>query len=93
MLRHHYIDLTDELTLSCSRKNQSEKLALHHMGLGKNENGWVFKDEHVPIVEEVEPLKVDKSQYNFKPKSEFEKFVVDQFKKQSARLNRIEKSL
>ncbi|WVZ20742.1 hypothetical protein V8G54_008064, partial [Vigna mungo] len=44
-------------------------------------------DEHVPVMEEVEPIGVDKSNYCFKPQSEFEKFVVEQFKKQDVKLN------
>ncbi|KOM58410.1 hypothetical protein LR48_Vigan11g144400 [Vigna angularis] len=93
VLRHYYIDLTNEVTMSCSKKNMIEKLALHHMGLRKNENGWVFKDEHVVIVEEAEPLNVDKSEYKLMPQSEFEKFVVDQFKRKSTKLSKIHKSL
>lgn len=70
-MRHYFIDLTDEVTLSCSKKNLIEKLALHHIGLRKSEIGWTFKDEHVPMVEEVEPLKVDKSEskFTFQPKT------------------------
>lgn len=45
------------------------------MGLLKDENGWSFKDEHIHVVEEVEPLGVDKSEYCFKPKTKFEKYV------------------
>ncbi|WVY90087.1 hypothetical protein V8G54_035601 [Vigna mungo] len=83
VLRHYYIDLiTNEFTLSYSKKNVIENSALHHMGLS-------FKDEHVPVIEEVEPLGVDKSEYHFKPKTGFEKFVVDQFKRQSTKLNKI----
>lgn len=68
VLRHYYIDLTGEVTLDCSKKNIVEKLALHHMGLRKDENGWSFKDEHMPLVEEIEPLRVHKSEYSFKPR-------------------------
>lgn len=95
VMRHYFIDLTDEVTLSCSKKNLIEKLALHHMGLRKSEIGWTFKDEHVPMVEEVEPLKVDKSEskFTFQPKIEFERYMVNQMKTHSTRLSRIEKSL
>ncbi|KOM43626.1 hypothetical protein LR48_Vigan05g123100 [Vigna angularis] len=65
VMRHYFVDLNDEVTLSCSKKNLIEKLTLHHMGLRKNEDGWSFKDEHVLVVEEVEPLKVDKSESKY----------------------------
>ncbi|KOM43569.1 hypothetical protein LR48_Vigan05g117400 [Vigna angularis] len=70
-----------------------EKLALCHMGLRKDEKGWSFKYEHVPKVEEVKPIGVDKSKYYFKPQSEFEKFVVDLLKKQDDKLSKLQKSL
>ncbi|KOM28350.1 hypothetical protein LR48_Vigan530s000200 [Vigna angularis] len=47
MLRHYYMNLIDEVTLGCSKMNQIWKPTQHHMGLRKNKNGWVFKDEHI----------------------------------------------
>lgn len=81
------------MTLGCSKKNRIKKLALHHMGLRKDEKCWSLKDEHVPVMEEVEPISVDKSNYCFKPQFEFEKFVVEQFKKQDVKLSKVQKSL
>ncbi|KOM26455.1 hypothetical protein LR48_Vigan272s004300 [Vigna angularis] len=49
-------------------------------------------DEHVPVFEEVKPIGVDKSKYCFKPQSKFEKFVVEQFKKQDVKLSMLQKS-
>ncbi|KOM25721.1 hypothetical protein LR48_Vigan176s001700 [Vigna angularis] len=37
ILRHHGVDVSNEVTLGCSKKNTIEKLALHHMGLRKDE--------------------------------------------------------
>lgn len=64
------------------------------MGLRKSEIGWTFKDEQVLIVEEdLVPLKVDKSEskFTFQPKTNFEKFMVNQMKTHSAKLSKIEK--
>ncbi|KOM48468.1 hypothetical protein LR48_Vigan07g217200 [Vigna angularis] len=95
VMRNHFIDLTNEVTISCNKKNLIGKLALHQMGLRKKENGWSFKDEHMSVVDEVEPLKVDKSEskYTFKPKTKFEKYMVNQMKLHSAKLSKIEKYL
>ncbi|KAG2384495.1 Pentatricopeptide repeat-containing protein [Vigna angularis] len=49
-------DVSNEVTLNCSKKNVIKKLALHYMGLRKDEKGWSFKDEHVVEVEEIEPI-------------------------------------
>lgn len=93
LLRHHGLNVSNEVTLSCSKKNMIEKLSLHHIGLRRDEKEWSFKDEHLPEVEEVEPIGVDKSKYHFKPQSEFEKFVVDKFKGQDDKLSKLQKSL
>ncbi|KOM48460.1 hypothetical protein LR48_Vigan07g216400 [Vigna angularis] len=45
ILRHHGVYVSNEVTLGCSKKNMIEKMALHHMGLRKDEKGWSFKDE------------------------------------------------
>ncbi|KOM38198.1 hypothetical protein LR48_Vigan03g158000 [Vigna angularis] len=70
-----------------------EDVYLIHALKGRIQTNWTIVDEHVLVVKEVEPLEVDKSQYSFKPKSKFEKYVVNQLKRKSAKLTRIEKSL
>ncbi|WVZ26211.1 hypothetical protein V8G54_004755, partial [Vigna mungo] len=71
----------------------TEDVYIIHALKAKIQIDWTVVDEHVPIVDEVEPLEVDKSKYYFKPKYEFEQYVVNQLKNQSTRLTKIEKSL
>ncbi|KOM26692.1 hypothetical protein LR48_Vigan304s003900 [Vigna angularis] len=86
--------IRDQMTkITRQKKSMIEKLVLHHMGLRKDEKCWSFKEEHIHVMEEVEPLRVDKSSYCFKPQSEFEKFMMEMFKKQDIKLSRVQKSL
>ncbi|KOM43009.1 hypothetical protein LR48_Vigan05g061300 [Vigna angularis] len=56
------------------------KAALRHNGLKKTKDGWVFKD-------------VDETPSTFTPHTEFERFVMDQFRRLSTRISKVEKSL
>lgn len=58
--------------------NKIEKTALRHMGLVNKDNRWVFKDEL--LVDDVEPINVDKSQVAsaVRSKNDFEKIVLKQ---------------
>lgn len=92
-LRHYHIDITGEVKLGCNKVNEIWKPTLHHIGLKKNEDGWVFKDECMPIMDENLLSSVDETPFSSKPKTEFENFVVDQFQRHSAKLSTIEKSI
>ncbi|KOM55899.1 hypothetical protein LR48_Vigan10g179100 [Vigna angularis] len=79
VLRFHGVDVTNEMTIGCTKTNVTEKLFLDHMGLRRNENGWSYKDGNHLETEEVEPINVDTSRYQFKPQTDFARLVVDQF--------------
>lgn len=55
------MDITNEVTISCNKKNVIEKLFLDHMGLRKSVEGWVFKDEYCPRTDEADPVSIDAS--------------------------------
>ncbi|KAG2384439.1 uncharacterized protein HKW66_Vig0147970 [Vigna angularis] len=56
------------------------KAALTHNGLKKTKDCWVFKD-------------VNETHSTFTPQTEFERFVMDQFRRLSTRISKVEKSL
>ncbi|KOM49684.1 hypothetical protein LR48_Vigan08g051100 [Vigna angularis] len=56
------------------------KATLRHKGLKKTKDGWVFKD-------------VDETPSTFTPQTEFERFVVDEFRMLSTRISKVEKSM
>ncbi|KAG2397234.1 uncharacterized protein HKW66_Vig0145300 [Vigna angularis] len=56
------------------------KVTLRPNGLKKTKDGWVFKD-------------VNETPSTFTPQTEFERFVVDQFRRLSTRISKVEKSL
>ncbi|KOM27166.1 hypothetical protein LR48_Vigan404s001700 [Vigna angularis] len=80
VLKHHQVDLTSEKKIWCTKSNEIGKATLRHNGLKKTKDGWVFKD-------------VDESPSTFTPQAEFERFVVDQFRRLSTRISKVEKSL
>lgn len=61
VLTFHDIDIINEVTISCNKKNVIEKLFLDHMGLRKSVEGWVFKDEYCPRTDEADPVSIDAS--------------------------------
>ncbi|KOM43544.1 hypothetical protein LR48_Vigan05g114800 [Vigna angularis] len=79
-LMHHQVDLTAEKKFWCTESNEIGKAALRHNGLKKTNDGWVFKD-------------VDETPSTFTPQTEFQRFVVDQFRMLSTRISKVEKSL
>ncbi|KOM48264.1 hypothetical protein LR48_Vigan07g196800 [Vigna angularis] len=80
VLKHHQVDLTGENKIWCTESNEIGKATLRHNGLKKTKDGWVFKD-------------VDETPSTFTPQTEFERFVVDQFRMLSTRISKVEKSL
>lgn len=88
---HYDVDLMGEVIMSY-KTNLISNLAFHHMGLRKSEVRWSFKDDQLPMVEDIVPLNVNKSNVGstFKPRTEFERFMMKQMKIQSARFNKIE---
>ncbi|KOM26485.1 hypothetical protein LR48_Vigan277s000500 [Vigna angularis] len=92
VLRYHEVDVSNEVTIGCTKKNMIEKLFLDHMWLKRNENGWFFKDEQRPKTEEAQSINIDVSKYHFRPQTDFEKFVVDQFKSRDDKMSKLQKS-
>ncbi|KAG2389642.1 uncharacterized protein HKW66_Vig0177150 [Vigna angularis] len=80
VLKHHQVDLTAEKKIRCTESNEIGKTAFRHNGLKKTQDGWVFKD-------------VDKTPSTFTPQTEFERYVVDQFRRLSTRISKVQKSL
>ncbi|KOM25299.1 hypothetical protein LR48_Vigan86s001800 [Vigna angularis] len=80
VLKHHQVDLTGEKIIWCTKSNEIGKAALRHNGLKKTKDGWVSND-------------VDETPSTFTPQTEFERFVVDQFRRLSTRISKVEKSL
>ncbi|WVZ17477.1 hypothetical protein V8G54_010459 [Vigna mungo] len=62
------------------------------MGLRKDVDDYLFKDEHCPGTEEAEPINIDISRYQFRRQIDFEKFVVDQFKRHDNKMSKLQKS-
>ncbi|KOM37638.1 hypothetical protein LR48_Vigan03g102000 [Vigna angularis] len=79
-LKHHQVDLTGEKKIWCTESNEIGKAALRHNGLKKTKDGWVFKD-------------VDETPSTFTPQTKCERFVMDQFRRLSTRISKVEKSL
>ncbi|KOM48169.1 hypothetical protein LR48_Vigan07g187300 [Vigna angularis] len=80
VLKHHQVDLTAEKNIWCTESNEIGKAALRHNGLKKTKDDCVLKD-------------VDETPSTFTPQTEFERFVVDQFRRLSTRISKVEKSL
>ncbi|KAG2389666.1 uncharacterized protein HKW66_Vig0177390 [Vigna angularis] len=80
VLKHHQVDLTGEKKNWCTKSNEIGKAALRHNGLKKTKDGWVFKD-------------CDETPSTFTPQNKFERFVVDQFRRLSRRISKVENSL
>ncbi|KOM34541.1 hypothetical protein LR48_Vigan02g069100 [Vigna angularis] len=93
VLRFHGVDVTNEITIGCTKRNVIEKLFLDHIGLRRNVYGWSYKDEYHLETKEAELINVDTSRHRFIPPTDFEKFVVDQFKRHDNKMSKLHKSL
>ncbi|KAG2372022.1 hypothetical protein LR48_Vigan05g106200 [Vigna angularis] len=80
VLKHRQVDLTGEKKIGCTKSNEIGKVALTFNGLKKTKDGWVFKD-------------VDETSSTFTPHTEFERSGMDQFRRLSTRISKVEKSL
>ncbi|KOM50081.1 hypothetical protein LR48_Vigan08g090800 [Vigna angularis] len=81
ILRIKNVVITNEMTICCNKRNILEKLFLNSVGLKKSKDGWLFKDKYIPGTDEVNPVNVDTSTYEFKPQTRFEEFVDERFKR------------
>ncbi|KAG2399425.1 uncharacterized protein HKW66_Vig0080930 [Vigna angularis] len=69
-----------ELNQWTNKKKNYKEYLRSPIRLKKTKDGWVFKD-------------VDETPSTFTPQTEFERFVVDQFRMLSTRISKVEKSL
>ncbi|KOM52111.1 hypothetical protein LR48_Vigan09g077000 [Vigna angularis] len=83
------VDVSQEVRLVCNKSQEIGILSLVSIGVERIGNGWFFKDEltfgstPTPVADHTA----------FIPKTDFEKYVVDQFRKKSERDERVEDTL
>ncbi|KOM34899.1 hypothetical protein LR48_Vigan02g104900 [Vigna angularis] len=87
------IDFTGETKITCNRSNQIGKTTLTCIGLKKTTLGWIFSDIPCPTNDQDATPDSDSEQILLSPKSEFEKFVLNNFEKVSKRASMMKKSL
>ncbi|KOM34923.1 hypothetical protein LR48_Vigan02g107300 [Vigna angularis] len=74
ILRMQNVDITHERTICCNKQNVLEELFLDSVGFRKGKEGWIFKDEYIPGTDEMNPINIDSSRYEFRPQTRFEEF-------------------
>ncbi|KOM41083.1 hypothetical protein LR48_Vigan04g128100 [Vigna angularis] len=60
--------------------------------LAKKKEGWIFKDEHCPGTDEVNPINIDTSRYKFRPQTRFEEFIDERFKRLDEKMSMLQRS-
>ncbi|KOM55844.1 hypothetical protein LR48_Vigan10g173600 [Vigna angularis] len=81
--------VSQEVRLVCNKSQKIGILSLFSIGLERTVNGWFFRDEI--IVGSTPTPTADHT--TFIPQTDFEKYVVDQFRKKSERDERVEDTL
>ncbi|KOM57415.1 hypothetical protein LR48_Vigan11g044800 [Vigna angularis] len=67
ILRMQNVDITHERKICCNKQNVLEELFLDSVGFRKGKEGWIFKDEYIPGTDEMNPVNIDSSRYEFRP--------------------------
>ncbi|KOM47635.1 hypothetical protein LR48_Vigan07g133900 [Vigna angularis] len=83
------VDVSQEDKLLCNKSQEIGILSLFSIGLEKTVNGWFFRDE-LTVGSTPTPTATHTA---FIPQTDFEKYVVDQFRKKSERDERVEDTL
>ncbi|KOM57479.1 hypothetical protein LR48_Vigan11g051200 [Vigna angularis] len=83
------VDVSEEVRLVCNKSQEIGILSPFSIGLERTVNGWFFRDE---LIVGSTPTPVA-DHTAFTPKTDFEKYVVDQFRKKSERDERVEDTL
>ncbi|KOM51874.1 hypothetical protein LR48_Vigan09g053300 [Vigna angularis] len=83
------VDVSQEVRLVCNKSQEIGILSLFSIGLERTVNGWFFRDEKT--FGSTPTLAADHTA--FIPQTDFEKYVVDQFRKKSERDERVEDTL
>ncbi|KOM25851.1 hypothetical protein LR48_Vigan197s002000 [Vigna angularis] len=65
---------------------------INSVGFRKVKEGWIFKDEYIPSIEEMNPLNIDSSKYKFMPETRFEEFVDERFKRLDEKMVMLQRS-
>lgn len=72
---------------------QSIKAILTCTGLKKTVDGWVFRDVQTLVRSITESSNFGENSFSFTSKSKFQRYVMDQFKRTSKRILKLEKSV
>ncbi|KOM27163.1 hypothetical protein LR48_Vigan404s001400 [Vigna angularis] len=83
------VDVSQEVRLVCNKSQEIGILSLFSIGLERTVNGWFFRDE-LTVGSTPTPAA---NHIAFIPQTDFEKYVVDQFRKKSESDERVEDTL
>ncbi|KOM37246.1 hypothetical protein LR48_Vigan03g062700 [Vigna angularis] len=83
------VDVSQEVRLVCNKSQEIGILSLFSIGLERTVNGWFFRDE--PTVGSTPTPTAYHTA--FIPQTDFEKYVIDPYRKKSERDERVEDSL
>ncbi|KOM49652.1 hypothetical protein LR48_Vigan08g047900 [Vigna angularis] len=83
------VDVSQEVRLVCNKSQKIDILSLFSIGLERTVKGWFFRDE-LTVRSTPTPAA---DHIAFIPPTDFEKYVVDQFRKKSERDERVEDTL
>ncbi|KOM55436.1 hypothetical protein LR48_Vigan10g132800 [Vigna angularis] len=87
------VDVNGEKKLLCDKSNEINRITLTSIGLVKNMNGWCFKDEENMAASSGSSPVLNEDQTSFIPGTNFERLVVEQFRKTSERILKLEKKV
>lgn len=87
------VDVSKEGIILCNKSHEISKAILTCIGLKKTLDSWCFRDEQTFVTNLANPPISDEDHFTFIPQTDFEKYVVERFKKTSERIQRVEKSL
>ncbi|KOM48373.1 hypothetical protein LR48_Vigan07g207700 [Vigna angularis] len=93
VLTLHQVVLTRETRVVCNRTNEIGKAILTCIGMKKNDDGWAFRDVQTQVRSKVEMFDYDENSMSFTPESEFERNIVNTFKRIFEKSLKLEKSL
>ncbi|WVY90938.1 hypothetical protein V8G54_036452 [Vigna mungo] len=87
------VDVTGERKVSSDISNAINKMTLTSIGLVKTMNGWCFKDKENMVASSGSSPALNEDRTSFIPRTNFESFVVEQFKKGAERDMMLEKKV
>ncbi|KOM47928.1 hypothetical protein LR48_Vigan07g163200 [Vigna angularis] len=93
ILKLYQVVLSWETKIICNRTKEIGKAILTCIGMKNTTNGWVFSDVQNQYGNTEELSEFDDDSISFSPKSKFERFVMNKFKKVSERTGKMRNSL